>query len=329
VKRREFITLLGSAVAAWPLAAGAQQGERMRRIGALMNLASDDAEGQARLAAFHQGLQQLGWTVGRNVQIDYRWGAGNADRIRKFAAELIAVAPDAILSTGSPSVAAFQQATRTVPIVFVTVVDPVSSGFVDTLARPGGNITGFALYEYSISGKWLQLLKEIAPRMTRAAVIRDPALTAGGGQLGVIQAVAPSVGAEVTPVNVRDAGEIERAITAFARLPNGGLVVTASTLAGVHRDLIIALAARYRLPAVYPLRYFVAAGGLISYGPDQIDQYRQAAGYVDRILKGEKPADLPVQTPTKYELFINLKTAKALGLEVPPTLLGRADEVIE
>jgi putative ABC transport system substrate-binding protein len=263
------------------------------------------------------------------VQIDYRWGAGNADRIRKFAAELIAVAPDAILSTGSPSVAAFQQATRTVPIVFVTVVDPVSSGFVDTLARPGGNITGFALYEYSISGKWLQLLKEIAPRMTRAAVIRDPALTAGGGQLGVIQAVAPSVGAEVTPVNVRDAGEIERAITAFARLPNGGLVVTASTLAGVHRDLIIALAARYRLPAVYPLRYFVAAGGLISYGPDQIDQYRQAAGYVDRILKGEKPADLPVQTPTKYELFINLKTAKALGLDVPPTLLARADEVIE
>jgi putative ABC transport system substrate-binding protein len=329
MKRREFITLLGGAAAAWPLAARAQQRERMRRVGVLMNLASDDAEGQARLAAFHQGLQQLGWTVGRNVQIDYRWGAGNADRIRKFAAELIAVAPDAILSTGSPSVAAFQQATRTVPIVFVTVVDPVSSGFVDTLARPGGNITGFALYEYSISGKWLQLLKEIAPRMTRAAVIRDPALTAGGGQLGVIQAVAPSVGAEVTPVNVRDAGEIERAITAFAGLPNGGLVVTASTLAGVHRDLIIALAARYRLPAVYPLRYFVAAGGLISYGPDQIDQYRQAAGYVDRILKGEKPADLPVQTPTKYELFINLKTAKALGLTVPETLLARADEVIE
>jgi putative ABC transport system substrate-binding protein len=242
---------------------------------------------------------------------------------------LVALAPDVILSTGSPSVAAFQQATRTVPIVFVTVVDPVSSGFVDTLARPGGNITGFALYEYSISGKWLQLLKEIAPRITRAAVIRDPALTAGGGQLGVIQAVAPSVGAEVTPVNVRDAGEIERAITGFARLPNGSLVVTASTLAGVHRDLIIALAARYRLPAVYPLRYFVAAGGLISYGPDQIDQYRQAAGYIVRILKGEKAADLPVQGPTKYELVINLKTAKALGLEVPPTLLARADEVIE
>jgi putative tryptophan/tyrosine transport system substrate-binding protein len=329
LKRREFITLLGGATAAWPLAARTQQRERVWRIGVLANLASDDAEGQARLAAFHQGLQQLGWTVGRNVQIDYRWGAGDAARIRKFAAELVALAPDIILSTGSSSVAALQQATRSVPIVFVTVVDPVSSGFVDTLARPGGNITGFALFEYSISGKWLQLLKEIAPRMTRAAVIRDPALTAGGGQLGVIQAVAPSVGVEVTPVNVRDAGEIERAITAFARLPNGGLVVTGSTLAGVHRHLIIALAARYRLPAVYSLRYLVADGGLISYGPDQIDQYRQAAGYVDRILKGEKPADLPVQTPTKYELFINLKTAKALGLDVPPTLLARADEVIE
>jgi putative ABC transport system substrate-binding protein len=247
LKRRQFITLLGGA-AGWPLAAPAQQSERVRRIGVLMNLASDDAEGQARLAAFHQGLQQLGWTVGRNVQIDYRWGAGNADYIRKFAAELVALAPDVILSTGSPSVAVLQQATRTVPVVFVTVVDPVSSGFVDSLARPGGNITGFTLYEYSISGKWLSLLKEIAPGMTRAAVIRDPALTAGGGQLGVIQAVAPSVGAEVTPVNVRDAGEIERAITAFARSPNGGLIVTASTLAGVHRDLIIALAARTNCP---------------------------------------------------------------------------------
>jgi putative ABC transport system substrate-binding protein len=263
------------------------------------------------------------------VQIDYRWGAGDADRIRKFAAELIALAPDVILSTGSPSVAALQQATRTVPIVFATVVDPLSSGFVDTLARPGGNITGFTLFEYSISGKWLQLLKEIAPRTTRAAVIRDPALTAGGGQLGVIQAVALSVGTEVTPVNVRDAGEIERAITAFARSPNGGLVVTGSTLAGVHRDLIITLAARHQLPAVYAQRYFVTGGGLISYGPDSIDPYRRAAGYVDRILKGEKPADLPVQAPTKYELVINLKTAKALGLDVPPTLLARADEVIE
>jgi len=263
------------------------------------------------------------------VQIDYRWGAGNADRIRKFAAELVALAPDVILSTGSPSVAALQQATHTVPIVFVTVVDPVSSGFVDSLARPGGNITGFALYEYSISGKWLGLLKEIAPGITRAAVIRDPALTAGGGQLGVIQAVAPSVGAEVTPINVRDAGEIERAITTFARSPNGGLIVTGSTLAGVHRDLIVTLAARHKLPAVYFARYFVVGGGLMSYGPGLVDQYRDAAGYVDRILKGEKPADLPVQAPTKYELVINLKTAKALGLTVPDSLLARADEVIE
>jgi len=242
---------------------------------------------------------------------------------------LVALAPDVILSTGSPSVAALQQATRTVPIVFVTVVDPVSSGFVDSLARPGGNITGFALYEYSISGKWLALLKEIAPGMTRVAVIRDPALTAGGGQLGVIQAVAPSVGVEVSPVNVRDGGEIERAITAFARSPNGGLIVTGSTLAAVHRNLIVTLAARHKLPAIYSLRYFVAIGGLISYGPGLVDQYRDAAGYVDRILKGEKPADLPVQAPTKYELVINLQTARALGLEVPPTLLARADEVIE
>jgi putative tryptophan/tyrosine transport system substrate-binding protein len=328
MKRRTFITLIGGT-AAWPLAARAQQAERVRRIGVLMNYASDDAEGQARLAAFHQGLQQLGWSVGRNVQIEYRWGAGNADRIRKFAAELVTLAPDVILSAGSPSVAALQQATGTVPVVFVTVVDPVSSGFVDSLARPGGNITGFAVYEYSIGGKWLELLKEIAPGTTRAAVIRDAALTAGGGQLGVIQAVAPSVGAEVTPVNVRDAGEIERAIAAFARSPNGGLIVTGSTLAGVHRDLIVTLAARHKLPAVYFARYFVVGGGLISYGPGLVDQYRDAAGYVDRILKGEKPADLPVQAPTKYELVINLKTSKALGLEVPPTLLARADEVIE
>jgi putative ABC transport system substrate-binding protein len=329
MRRREFITVLGGAAAAWPLAVRAQQGARMRRIGILINLASDDAEGQARLAAFHQGLEQLAWTVGRNVQIDYRWGAGDADRIRKFAAELVALAPDVILSTGSPSAAALQQATRTVPIVFVTVVDPVGSGFVDSLARPGGNITGFTLFEYSISGKWLELLKQIAPSVTRAAIIRDPALTAGGGQLGVIQAVAPSVGVEVTPVNVRDAGEIERAVTAFARQPNGSLIVTASTLAAVHRDLLVALAARHKLPAVYYARYVVLGGGLMSYGPDYIDQYRRAAGYVDRILKGEKPGDLPVQAPTKYELVINLKTAKALGLDVPPTLLARADEVIE
>jgi len=301
----------------------------MRRIGVLMNTTANDPEVPMRLALFLQGLQELGWTVGRNVQIDYRWGAGDADRIRKFATELVALAPDVILSTGSPSAAAFQQVTRTVPIVFVTVVDPVGSGFVDTLARPGGNITGFTLYEYSISGKWLQLLKEIAPGVTRAGVIRDPALASGGGQLGVIQAVAPSVGVEVTPLNVRDAGEIERAITAFARPPNGGLIVTASTLAGVHRDLIIALAARHKLPAVYAVRYLVVGGGLISYGPDTVDQYRRAASYVDRILKGEKPGDLPVQAPTKYDLVINLKTAKALGLEIPPTLLARADEVIE
>ena len=328
MRRREFIVTLGG-VAAWPFAARAQQREHVRRIGVLMNLASDDAEEQARLAAFHQGLQQLGWTVGGNVQIDYRWGAGNADRIRTFAAELVALAPDVILSAGSPSVAAFQQVTRTVPVVFVGVVDPVSSGFVDSLAQPGGNITGFALYEYSIGGKWLELLKEIAPAMKRAAVIRDAALTAGGGQLGVIQALAPSLGAEVIPINVRDAGEIERAITAFARSPNGGLIVTGSTLAGVHRNLIVTLAARDKLPAVYFARYFVVDGGLISYGPRLVDQYRDAASYVDRILKGEKPADLPVQAPTKYELVINLKTAKALGIEVPPGLSARADEVIE
>jgi len=329
MRRREFIALFGGAAVSWPLAASAQQHEQMRRIGVLMNFASDDTEGQARIAAFHQGLQQLGWTVSRNVQIEYRWGAGDADRIRKLAAELVELAPDVILSAGSPSVAALQQTTRTVPVVFVGVVDPVSSGFVDSLAQPGGNITGFHVYEYSIAGKWLALLKEVAPNVTRAAVIRDAALTAGGGQLGVIQAVAPSVGAEVIPISVRDAGEIERAITAFARSTNGGIIVTGSTLAGFHRDLIVTLAARHKLPAVYYARYFVVGGGLISYGPDFVDQYRQAAGYVDRILKGEKPADLPVQAPNKYELAINLKTAKALGLSVPQSLLARADEVIE
>jgi putative ABC transport system substrate-binding protein len=328
VRRRDFITLLCSA-ATWPLGARAQQPEHVRQIGVLGNLATGDPQGQARLAAFRQGLQQLGWTDGRNVRLDIRWAAGDVDRFRKYAAELVALAPDVILSTGSPSAAALQQATRTVPIVFVTVVDPVGSGFVDSLARPGGNITGFTLFEYSISGKWLELLKEIAPSTTRVAVIRDPALAAGGGQFGAVQAVAPSVGIDVTPVNVRDAGEIERAIMAFAHFPNGGLIVTGSTLATVHRDLIVALAARKKLPAVYTERYFAAAGGLISYGPDIVDQYRRAASYVDRILKGEKPADLPVQAPTKYELVINLKTAKALGLQVPPTLLARADEVIE
>jgi putative ABC transport system substrate-binding protein len=300
----------------------------MRRIGVLMNLASDDAEGQARLAAFHQGLQQLGWTVGRNVQIDYRWSAGNADYIRKFAAELVALAPDVIVSTGSPSVAVLQQATRSVPIVFTAVVDPVGGGLVASLARPGGNATGFMLFEYSTSGKWLELLKEIAPRVMRAAVIRDPTLTAAVAQFAAIQGAAGSLGVELSPIDMRDAGEIERAVTAFSRVSNGGLIVTASG-SSARRSLIITLAARHKLPAVYAFRYFATSGGLISYGPDIIDPFRRAAGYVDRILKGEKPADLPVQTPTKYELVINLKTAKALGLEVPPTLLARVDEVIE
>jgi putative ABC transport system substrate-binding protein len=328
LRRRRFITLLGGAAAAWPLAARGQQAERVRRIGVLMNLASDDAEGQARLAAFHQGLQQLGWTVGRNVQIDYRWSAGNADYIRKFAAELVALAPDVIVSTGSPSVAVLQQATRSVPIVFTAVVDPVGGGLVASLARPGGNATGFMLFEYSTSGKWLELLKEIAPRVMRAAVIRDPTLTAAVAQFAAIQGAAGSLGVELSPIDMRDAGEIERAVTAFSRVSNGGLIVTASG-SSARRSLIITLAARHKLPAVYAFRYFATSGGLISYGPDIIDPFRRAAGYVDRILKGEKPADLPVQTPTKYELVINLKTAKALGLEVPPTLLARVDEVIE
>jgi putative ABC transport system substrate-binding protein len=328
MQRREFITLLGGAAVAWPLAARAQQPDRMRRIGALAGI-EDDAEGQARFAAFLQGLQQLGWTDGRNVRIDYRWGGGDADNIRKHAAELAALAPDVILAAGAAVVGPLLQATRTVPIVFVIVPDPVGAGFVDSLARPGGNATGFINFEYSISAKWLELLKQITPGVTRAAVLRDPAITAGTGQFGAIQSVAPSLGVEVSPVNVRDAGEIERAVTAFARSSNGGLIVTGSALAVVHRDLIVTLAARHKLPAVYFIRSFVAGGGLISYGPDYFDQFRRAAGYVDRILKGEKPADLPVQAPTKYELVINLKTAKALGLTVPQSVLARADEVIE
>jgi putative tryptophan/tyrosine transport system substrate-binding protein len=326
---REFITLLGGAAAAWPLAARAQQGERMRRIGVLMNTAADDPEGKVRNAAFERELQELGWTDGRNVRIDYRWGAGDADRIRRYAAELVSLSPDVILTVGSATAGPLLQATRTVPIVFVQAPDPVGAGFVDSLARPGGNATGFTLFEYGISGKWLELLKEIAPRVTRVAVLRDPAIAAGTGQLGAIQSAAPSFGVELSPLGVRDPGEIERAITAFARSSNGGLIVTVSTLAGVHRDLIVTLAARYKLPAVYYARYIVAGGGLISYGPDFVDQHRRAAGYVDRILKGEKPADLPVQTPTKYELAINLKTAKALGLDIPASVLARADEVIE
>ena len=329
MKRREFITLLGGAAATWPLAARAQQGERMRRIGVLMSLAADDAEGQARLAAFLQGLQQLGWTDGRNVRIDYRWPAGDAERTRRYATELAALAPDVILAGGGSVVPSLLQATRTVPIVFTQTPDPVGAGFVNSLARPGGNATGFLLYEYGISAKWLELLKEIAPRVTRAAVIRDAAIASGTGQWGAIQTAAPSFGVEVSPLNLRDAGEIERDVAAFARSPNGGLILTGSTLAVVHRDLIVTLAARHKLHAVYPSRFFVAAGGLISYGPDSIDPHRRAAGYVDRILKGEKPADLPVQAPTKYELAINLKTARALGLDVPPPLLARADEVIE
>jgi putative ABC transport system substrate-binding protein len=326
MRRREFITVIGGA-AAWPLPVRAQQ--TIRRIGMLLPAAADDAEFQTRVAAFLEGLQQSGWTIGQNVQIDSRWATTNAVEIRSHAAELAALAPDAILTASSPALAALQQATRTVPIVFVNVVDPVGSGFVDSLARPGGNTTGFLLFEYSLSGKWLELLKQIAPNVTRAAVFRDTGNPSGNAQFGAIQSVAPSFGVEVSPINMRDASEIERAAAAFARSAKGGLIVTASASATVHRNLIIELAARGKLPAVYYARFFVIAGGLISYGADFADQYRRAAGYVDRILKGEKPADLPVQAPTKYELVINLKTAKALGLEVPPTMLARADEVIE
>jgi putative ABC transport system substrate-binding protein len=328
MRRREFITLFGGA-AAWPLSAHAQQPERMRRIGVLTGSASDDTDVQARIAAFLQGLAQLGWSDGQNLRIDTRWSGANAADIRKHAMELAALAPEVILATGSANLGPLLQATRTIPIVFAIVPDPVGSGFVDSLARPGGNATGFMQFEYNLCAKWVELLKEIAPGVTRAAVLRDAAQASGIGQFAVIQSVAPSVGVDVTPVNVRDATEIERAITAFARSGNGGLILTASALAASHRDLIITLAARHKLPAVYISRFFVTSGGLISYGADFIDQFRRAATYVDRILKGEKPADLPVQAPTKYELVINLRTAKALGLEVPPMLLARADEVIE
>jgi putative ABC transport system substrate-binding protein len=328
VRRREFITLVGGATA-WPFVARAQQPEHMRRVGVLMNTAADDPVGQTRIAAFLQGLQQLGWSVGRNVQIDTRWAAGDADRIRTYAAELVALAPDVILATGSATVGPLQRASRAVPIVFVTTIDPVGGGFVESLSRPGTNATGFSAAEYGMSGKWLELLKQIAPRVTRVGVVRDPEIAAGAGQFGAIQSVAPTFGVELHPLGVRNAGEIERAITAFARSANDGLIVTPSALTLVHRAAIIALAARHQLPAVYSDRHFVAAGGLISYGPDRIDEYRQAANYIDRILKGEKPAELPVQAPTKYELAVNLKTAKALGLNVPHSLLARADEVIE
>ena len=329
MKRREFITLLGGAAAALPRAAHAQQADRVRRIGVLIPVAADDAEAKARLAAFRQGLRQLGWIDGRNVQIDTRWAGGDAERIRTHAAELVALTPDVILAAGGVVMGPLLQATRTVPIVFTQTPDPVGAGFVASLARPGGNATGFALFEFGISVKWLELLKEIAPRVTRAAALRDPAIPAGLGQLGAIQGVAPSFGVELSFVDVRDAPEIERAVATFARHANTGMIVLSSAMAIVHRNLIIALAARHKLPAVYSARYFVTSGGLISYGPDTIEPHRSAAAYVDRILKGEKPADLPVQAPTKYELAINLKTAKALGLDVPATLLARADEVIE
>ncbi len=327
MKRREFITLIGGAAAAWPLAARAQQGDRMRRIAVLMNV--DNADQRINYAAFLQVLQQLGWTDGRNVRIDTRWAGGHASEIRNYAAEMLALPPDVIVATGTAALPSILQATRTVPIVFVNVADPVGAGFIDSMARPGGNAMGFVQFEYTLSGKWLELLKQIAPGVTRAAVLRDPAIASGIGQFAVIQAVAPSAGVEVSAINVRDAREIERAVTAFARTPNGGLILTTSALAVTHRELIIALAAQYKLPAVYYRRYFVTSGGLISYGYDIVQQYRGVAGYVDRILKGEKPADLPVQAPTKYELVINLKTAKALGLDVPAQLLARADEVIE
>jgi ABC-type uncharacterized transport system substrate-binding protein len=330
MRRREFITHFGVAALAGPRAARAQQPDRVRRVGVLMSRAAGDPEEQARFAGFLQGLQKLGWTDGRNVRIDYRWAAADADRSRTYAAELVALAPDVILASGSTSVAALLQTTRTVPIVFVNVIDPVGAGYVARLARPGGNATGFTAFEYSLSGKWLELLKEIAPNLTRIAILRDPALAAGIGQFAAIQAMAPSsFGVELSPIDVRDGGEIERDVATFAREPNGGLIVTGSSSAAVHRELIVMLAARHQLPAIYPFRYFVNSGGLISYGPDPIDVFRRAAGYVDRILKGENAADLPVQAPTTYELAINLKTAKALGLTLPPSVLARADEVIE
>ena len=326
--RREFITLLGGA-AAWPIAVSAQQPERARRIGVLMSTGAGGSEVEARVAAFLAGLQQLGWTDGRNARIETRWGGGDAEQIRKHVAALVSFDPDVILAVGTQTAGPLLEATRIIPIVFVQVADPVGAGFVDSLARPAGNATGFANFEYGISSKWLELLKEIAPRLTRVAVLRDPSVASGTGQLGAIQSVAPSFAVELTSIDLRGASGIERALMAFARKPTGGLIVTAGNLGLVHRDLILALAARHELPACFSDRIFVDQGGLISYGPDRIDQYRRAAGYVNRVLRGERPADLPVQVPTKYELAINLKTAKALGLTVPDKLLARADEVIE
>ena len=329
MKRREFITLLGGAAASWPIAAQAEQSEPIRRIGVLLPASADDSQFPTWIGAFLQTLGLSGWTIGRNVRIDTRWATTDAAEIRRHAAELVALAPDVILASGTSTVGPLLQATRTAPIVFATIGDPVGAGFVDSLARPGGNATGFMSYEYSLSGKWLELLKQIAPGVTRAAFLRDSSLGSGTGLFAAIQTAAPSLRMEVNPINMRDGGEIERAIAAFAGSPNGGLILTTGAMALSHHDLIITLAARHKLPAVYTERNFVTGGGLISYGPDRIDQFRRAASYVDRILKGEKPADLPVQAPTKYELVINIKTAKALGLTVPPTLLARADEVIE
>jgi putative tryptophan/tyrosine transport system substrate-binding protein len=329
MKRRDFITLFGGAAPMWPLVARAQQPERKRRVGVLMNVASDDSEGQTRLAAFQQELQQLGWSIGKNLLMDYRWAADDRQRYRQYAGELVALGPDVVLAVTGTAVGALLQSSNTVPIVFVSVVDPVGAGFVVSLAHPGGNATGFALFEYGLSGKWLELLKEIAPSVTHAAVLRDPTAAAGTGQLGAIQAVAPSLGMELSTVTLGDADEIDRSVAAFARGPNGGLVVTASRFGANHPGVVAALAARYKLPAVYAFPYYARAGGLVSYGPDALNQFRPAARYVDRILKGEKPANLPVQAPTTYELVVNLKTAKTLGLTIPGTVLSRADEVIE
>jgi putative ABC transport system substrate-binding protein len=329
MERRSFITLLGGAAAAWPLEAWAQQGERPRRIGVLLPGSSDDPEFQIRIGAFLQGLALAGWGIGRNVRIETRWATSDAGEIRRHAAELAALAPDVILAHGASTVGPLLQATRTVPVVFPIISDPVAAGFVESLAQPGGNATGFMASEYGIAAKWLELLKEIAPSVARVVVLRDPAVPTGPAQFGIIQVAAPSLRMEVSPVSVRDAPGIERAIAAFAPAANGGLIVMGGAITSVHRTLIAALAAQHKLPAIYGERSYATAGGLISYGSDYVDQYRRAAGYVDRILKGEKPADLPVQAPTKFELVINLKTAKALGLEVSPTLLARADEVIE
>ena len=329
MKRREFIGLVSGAVAAWPLPLRSQQLDRKRKIGVLAGIAADDREGTARLAAFSQGLEQLGWTEGRNLDIEYRWAAGSRADLRKYAAELVALAPDVILATGGTSLGALLEVTRVVPIVFTIVPDPVGSGFVESLARPGGNATGFLQFEYTLSGKWLELLKQIVPQLTQAAVLWDPTNPPGIGQFAVIQSVAPALGVEVSPVSVVNPAEIERRVAAFARSSNGGLIVTASAMAVLHRDVIITVAANHKLPAVYFARQFITAGGLISYGSDWIDQHRRAATYVDRILKGEKPADLPVQAPTAYELVVNARTAKALGITIPSSVLARAADVVE